>query len=78
MKDENFNDLIENISTQLKDYVQMYEEDKNDIHKGIIYGMYYVADSIQNMISIKNEINNESKYIDFINLIEEIEKKYIL
>lgn len=78
MKEENFKCLIENITKQLKDYIKMYEENKNDFNQGIISGMYFVADSIQNMLIIQNEITNDNKYVDFIEFVEEFEKKYIL
>ena len=78
MEEENFDDLIDNISEQLKMYVEMYENEKNDINYGIVHGMYYVADSIQNMLIIQNETNDENKYENFINLVEDIEKRYIL
>ena len=78
MENDNFDCLIQNITGQLKDYIKINEEENNDYHKGIVHGMYFVADSIQNMLIIQNEINDENKYPDFINLVEEIEQKYIL
>ena len=74
---ENFDSLIENISNQLRMYDKMCDEKNDDFHQGIMSGMYFVADSIQNMLEIQNDTYDENKYMDFINLVEEIEKKYI-
>ena len=74
MEKEYFDDLIESITIELKDCYVKKKKDNNDLNKGILIGMYCIADCIQNRLDIQNEINNTNKYENFINLVNKIEK----
>ena len=78
MEEELLKDLIGNISEQLEYYVKMKHDDPNEYNKGLVEGMYYVADSLRNAITIQNINNDENKYEDFLQLVDKIEKEEIL
>ena len=74
MEKEYFDSLIENISGQLQMFYDIKEKEKTEFNMGVVAGMYYVADSIQNMLITQNDVNDENNYKDFIDLVEKIEK----
>ena len=76
MDKEYFDTLIENISGFLQEYYEEKKKDNSDFNKGRVMGMYYIADSIKDMIQIQNDVKDENNYEDFIKLVEKIEKDY--
>ena len=75
MEKEYFDSLIENISGQLRDFLEIRDKNNNEFNKGVVAGMYYVSDSIKNMLTVQNDVNNTNSYKEFIKLVNDIERK---
>lgn len=74
MEKEYFDNLIEAITIEIKDNWEKKKKNNNDYNNGVLHGMYYVADCIQNRLNIQNDVNDTNIYADYIRLIDEIEK----
>ena len=74
--DKEYLDTVIEITTQeINRCLEEKKKSNNDYNRGVIVGMYYVADSLMDAIKIQNDVNDTDNYKDFIELVEELEKK---
>ena len=74
MEKEYLDSVIDIVSQEVKRCLDEKNKDNNDYNRGIVTGMYYVADSLMDMIKVQNDVNNTNDYKEFIELIENLEK----
>lgn len=74
MENNCFYSMIDSLSSQLRFYWNTKKRDNSEISIATLKGVYYTADSIRNILSYQESINKTYEYIEFINLLENIEK----
>lgn len=74
MEKEYLDNVIEIVSQEIKRYLEEKKKENNDYNRGIVTGMYYVADSLMDMIKVQNDVNDTDDYKEFIELVENLEK----
>lgn len=75
MEKEYLNNVIEITTKEINRCLEEKQKDNNDYNRGVIVGMYYVADSLMDAIKIQNDVNDTNDYKDFIKLVEDLENK---
>lgn len=75
MEKEYLDTVIEITTQEINRCLEEKKKDNNDYNRGIIVGMYYVADSLMDAIKIQNDVNDTNDYTEFIKLVEDLEKK---
>ena len=74
--DKEYLDTVIEITTQeINRCLEEKKKNNNDYNRGVIVGMYYVADSLMDAIKIQNDVNDTNDYTEFIKLVEDLEKK---
>ena len=74
MEKEYLDNVIEIVSQEIKRCLEEKEKNNNDYNRGIVTGMYYVADSLMDEIKVQNDVNDTNDYKEFIELVENLEK----
>lgn len=74
MEKEYFDSVIEIVSDEIKEHLEEKNKDNSDYNRGVIAGMYYVADSIMDYLKVQNEVEGTNNYTEFIELVENLEK----
>ena len=74
MEKEYLDSVIEIVSQEIKRCLEEKEKNNNDYNRGIVTGMYYVADSLMDEIKVQNDVNDTDDYKEFIELVENLEK----
>ena len=75
MESQYLDNVIEITTSEINRCLEEKKKDNSDFNRGVIVGMYYVADSLMDAIKIQNDVNDTDNYKDFIDLVEELEKK---
>ncbi len=75
MKKEYLDTVIKITTQEINRCLEEKEKDNNDYNRGVIVGMYYVADSLMDTLKIQNDVDGTNNYREFIELVEELEKK---
>ena len=74
MEKEYLDSVIEIVSQEIKRGLEEKKKNNNDYNRGIVTGMYYVADSLMDEIKVQNDVNDTDDYKEFIELVENLEK----
>ena len=74
MESEYLDNVIEITTNEINRCLEEKKKDNNDFNRGVIVGMYYVADSLMDAIKIQNEVNDTNNYNEYIELVEDLEK----
>ena len=74
MEKEYLDSVIEIVSQEIKRCLEEKKKNNNDYNRGIVTGMYYVADSLMDEIKVQNDVNDTDDYKEFIELVENLEK----
>ena len=75
MEKEYFDSLIDSVYEEIKECFEEFKnnEDNKELHT-LLLGRWMIADTIKNRIDIQNEVNDTEEYLEYVNLINEIEK----
>lgn len=75
MEKEYFDSLIDSVYEELKECFEEFKNNKDneELHT-LLLGKLMIADTIKNRIDIQNEVNNTEEHLEYVNLINEIER----